>query len=285
MNFESVIRAVEAMNLNLYDIALYTEKGIQTHRFWPSNRCNDSYSVAKAFVVTAIGLLWEEGKLNVTNSLYEFFREDFPREADPGWRLTTVEHAMTHRLGFDKGFLDIDQEDVRGYSSDDYLQLVLSHPLAYMPGLYHQYSDAAYYLLSRLVGRVAGENIDSLLYRKIFLPMGFREIAWSRCPHGYPIAATGLYISAEDMVKLGALYLNGGVWEGRRLLSQEWVEKTIANEYEFHAMAPNGLIGKGGLYGQAVVFCREKGFAAAWHGYEQSERIKQLIDYFDESCN
>lgn len=284
MNFDSMIREIKGMNLNLYDFALYTGDQIHTHCFQPSNRCNDSYSVAKAFVVTAIGLLWDAGRLNVTDSLYEILRDDFPNDADPGWRLATVEHAMTHRLGFDRGFLDIDQEEIGVSDGEDYLQIVLRHPLAYMPGFHQQYSDAAFYLLSRVIARIAGENIDSLLLRQIFKPMEFREVAWSRCPLEYPIAATGLYISSEDMVKLGALYLNGGVWKGRRLLSQAWVDKTLANEYEFHAMLPSGLIGKSGLYGQALVFSRERGFAAAWHGYEPGDRPKQLIDYLDAMC-
>ena len=114
---------------------------------------------------------------------------------------------------------------------------MLSHPLAYLPGTLYYYTDAAYYLLSRLVSLIAGENVDSLLLHRIHRAMRFRELAWSRCPHEYPIGATGLYISAEDMVKLGALYLNGGVYEGKRLLSEEWVRKVIASEYEFCTFA------------------------------------------------
>ena len=54
-----------------------------------------------------------------------------------------------------------------------------------------------------------------------------------RCPKGYSIGATGLYLRTEDMVKLGILYLNKGMWKETRVLSEEWVDMVISNEYEF----------------------------------------------------
>ena len=88
-------------------------------------------------------------------------------------------------------------------------------------------SDAAYYLVSRLVSHLAGERTSDYLNRKLFQPLKVREVAWSCCPHNYPIGATGLYLSAYDMVKLPALYLEGGMWDGKRVLSQAWINKVI----------------------------------------------------------
>lgn len=281
-SFDDIIQDIYKMGLNLYDLALYTEKGIQAHRFQICNNCNNSYSVAKVFVVTALGLLWQKRQLDVGDSIYDLFKDRYVDDVESAWQLATIEHAMTHKLGFDEGFLDIDVEDVNAYSSDDYLQLVLTHPLRYLPGTHSQYSDAAYYLLSRIVSQVAGETMDALLFRCIFRPMGFQEVAWSRCPHGYPMGATGLYISSEDMVKLGALYLNGGIYNGQRLLSKEWVDKVIENEYELHSMTPGGLIGKGGMYGQALIFSQKARFAVAWHGHMADNQDQKLVDYFEE---
>lgn len=281
MDFKKVVSGLQMLGMNLYDFALFDENGIRSHQFQPCNRCNNSYSVAKAFVMTAIGLLWDDGKLNVSDPLYKLFQADFPEGADPGWKLTTVDHALTHRLGFENGFLDIDAENATEYSTEDYLQIVLSHPLHYLPGTHRQYSDAAFYLLSRVVSRVAGVSVDLLLYQRLFRPMRFSEIAWSRCPHDFPIGATGMYVSAADMVKLGALYLDGGVWQGKRLISSEWVSKAISSEYEFQTMTPSGLIGKSGMYGQGIAFSFEKHFAVAWHAFEKGGNGKKLIEYLD----
>ena len=99
------------------------------------------------------------------------------------------------------------------------------------------------------------------------------------------MGATGLYISSADTVKLGALYLEGGVWKGQRLLSEAWVHKAIANEYELRAKTAAGLIGKGGMYGQQLLFNREKNFAIAWHTHAHSDQVKHLIDFVDEKLD
>lgn len=281
MDFQNIVDSVGALGLNLYDFAIYTSEGVFAHRFRPGSNCNNSYSVAKAYVMTAVGMLWDEGKIQLTDPLRRYFSDDFPPDRDPGWMVATVEHAMTHRLGFDEDFLTIDVDDLNSYPTDDYLSIVLSHPLAYVPGMRRCYGDAAYYLLSRLVSKVTGKGVDSLLNERLFRPMGIREVAWSRCPKGYPIGATGLYISSVDMLKLGAMYLEGGVYDGRRYVSQEWVDRVIASEYEFYTMTPNGLIGKGGMYGQALMFSRENHFAVAWHGYVDGQGGEKLIDYLD----
>ncbi len=282
MVFDLMCQDIEKMKINLYDLAFYKNGEILYHRFQPSNNCNDCYSVAKAFLVTAVGLLHDDGMIDEKKSLKCYMADLIPKDADPAWQIATVEDAMTHKLGFGEGFLDIDTEDPNSFPSRNFLELVFLHPLACMPGTHRQYSDAAYYLVSRLISCVAGEKADALLSRRLFLPMKVREAAWSRCPMGYPIGATGLYLSAYDMVKLPALYLERGLWDGQRLLSEQWVNKVIGNEYELTTRTENGLIGKGGMYGQMILLSREKGFAAAWHAYcTENEKIQTLIEYFD----
>ena len=127
LSFEKIVGELGALGVNLYDFSLFAPDGtIRTHRFQPCNRCNDSYSVAKAFTMTAVGLLWDDGLLDTDDLLYEIFGRDFPENADPAWRLATVGHALTHRLGFDASQLDIDVDDVSAYPTDDYLRLALT---------------------------------------------------------------------------------------------------------------------------------------------------------------
>lgn len=281
MDFDRLTEDLAALNLNLYDFALYTPQGIFSHRFQPSSNCHNCYSVAKVFIITALGMLFDEGKLRMDDPLSRYF--DLPQDADMRLGAATIEHAATHRLGFDEGFLDIDTEDTALYPTDDYLSIVLRHPLAHMPGEHEQYSDAAFYLLSRLVSRIAGENADSLLSRRLLRPLRFREAAWSRCPMEYPIGATGLYIAAADMVKLGALYLQGGIWEGKRILSEAWCHLALDRGYELHPLFPDDpdhdLTGKWGMYGQLVAFSKKDGYAIALLGHIDKEQKERLLGF------
>ncbi len=282
MRLNDMIAALDHLGMNLYDLAVYTENGWFTHKFQPCGMCHNCYSVAKAFISTALGLLWDEGRVSLTDPVCKYFADEMRAARDPGWRLVNVDHVISHRIGFAKGFLDIDTDDVLAYPTDDYLSIIFSHPLAYVPGTHEQYSDAAYYLLSRLIEKLAGESVDRYLRGRLFNAMHFGEIAWSRCPREHPIGATGLYMSALDMLRLGVLYLNGGVYDGRRFLSDEWVETALAREYEFHVLTPGGLYVKGGMYGQVLAFSREKRFAVALHAHEQSDYGRRLIDTLDE---
>ena len=69
IDFANLKARVSALKLNLYDLSIQTDAGIETCRFQPCNACNNSYSVAKAFIMSAVGLLADAGKLRVTDSL------------------------------------------------------------------------------------------------------------------------------------------------------------------------------------------------------------------------
>lgn len=272
MNFESIVQGLGGLGVNLYDFAMWTEKnGVQSHRFQPSNRCNNSYSVAKTFTMTAIGLLYDEGKLRVTDSLGQIFN-------NPDWNDVTIDHALTHRIGYGQGHLDIDVEDISEYPTDDFLKLALSYPRPYAPGEHYQYTDASFYLLSRVVDHISGEKLDSFLWKRVLKHMNIQELAWSRCPNEYPMGATGLYISSHDMVKLGAMYLSRGMWNGKRLLTEEWCRLAEARGYELHS-ANADITGKGGMYGQFLGYSRTKNAAFAWHAFDDGKSRISVADY------
>ena len=131
-------QALAATGDNLYDFAWLDEKGSCFHRFQPCAHCHNGYSVAKLFIATAVGLLWADGKLSLDDPVERFFPTDSP------WRQVSVHHLLTHTSGIDRGFLDIDNDDLSQYPSDDYLSILLAQPLPYAPGTHEQYSDAVF---------------------------------------------------------------------------------------------------------------------------------------------
>ena len=106
--------------------------------------------------------------------------------------------------------------------------------------------------------------------------MKFKEFAWSTCPKGFAIGATGLYIRTEDMTKLGILYLNKGIWNNERIISKEWVDLVIKNNYEFHYIG-DGWYAKGGMRGQFLMFNYEKLKVIACHSYDDNVRSTIFI--------
>ncbi len=248
----------------------------------PANPCQDTYSVAKAFTVTAIGMLWDDGVLDTDERIVDIFRDELCDGMDPKWQEMTVHHVLKHRCGFPGGYVDIDCIDVNTMG-EDLLQYLFKTKLLYSPGEQKTYSDGAYYLLSRVVTKKTGFGLDEFLWRRLFFPLGFREAAWSKCPMGYAMGATGLYIYTSDMVKLGQLYLDGGVYNGKRIISEEWVDIVKQREYEFER-TPHGGYRKGGMRGQMVMFYPEQNRAVAWHSYEGDVAVDLWIEEYAQEA-
>ena len=234
----------------------------------PGNPTCNCYSVAKAFTVTAIGLLYDKGLISTDMLLMDILGKYKPKNIDEKWMRVTIHDVLTHKVGFRCGMLDIDCEDASLYPSFDYLDIVLNTKLKYEPGTVYQYTDAAYYLLSRVVSELANTDLENFLRPLLMEKMKFKELAWSKCPFGYSMGATGLYIRTEDMIKLGILYLNKGIWMNERILSEEWINIVLESGYEFTHIK-NGWYGKGGMRGQLLAFNPDNGKAVACHSYER----------------
>jgi len=246
-----------------------------------ANRCQNSYSVSKAFTVTAIGLLEDRGLLDTEDLVYPIFQDQFPEGYDKKWEKVKISDVMKHQMGIKNGFLDIDADLWTNWGSEDFLYLVFSHPLEYEPGTKEIYSDAAFYLISRIVTAKCGEKLDDFLIRELLNPMDFSEYAFSKCPYGYPMGATGMYLSSADMAKLGLLYVQKGVYNGKRLLSERYVNKVLDREFEFHHVGPTeyGYF-KGGMNGQGLYFNVKTGRVVAFHTFNGPR--DEIMDYVYE---
>lgn len=261
---------IRSAHIPVYTISMAEGDGDPlTECITPANPCQDSYSVAKAFTTTAIGMLWDEEKLHTEDKIHALLPEAFAAwkdEIDPRWYDTTVDMALTHHLGLPGGFLDIDGFDATTFGRD-YLHHMLTAPLVCAPKAEGIYTDAAFYLLGRIVTALSGENLTSFLWKRLFYPTGCKEISWSTCPMGYAMGATGLYIRSEDMGKLGQVYVSGGTYRGTRIVSPEWIALCRERGYELHHSG-GGWYGKGGMRGQMLTMHFAKRLTIAWHGYE-----------------
>lgn len=270
---------------NVFFIATYGKDGVHTEALCSTNPCQNVYSIAKAFVVTAIGLLVDQGKLLTNELLTDLLADELPATYHDVWKKTSVEMLLLHKVGLEKGFLDIDCKDANTFGKD-YLSFVLNAPIREdFDGTESTYTDAAYYLLSRIVEKRAGIPTDKFLWEHLFHPLHFREAAWSHCPMGHTIGATGLYIRIEDLIKLGMLYLNRGVYEGKRILSENWVDTVLSNGYELK-LQKNGIsYGKGGMRGQMLMILPHCHRAVAWLGCGNNSFCDFVAEYFSQDAH
>jgi hypothetical protein len=107
--------------------------------------------------------------------------------------------------------------------SDDAARAFLAQEVVYEPGTHFAYNTGATCLLSCIVERITGMKLVDFLTWKLFLPLGITDVRWNRVPDGNNEGGCGIHVCSDDIAKLGLLYLHKGVWNGRRLLSEAWV--------------------------------------------------------------
>ncbi len=254
---------------NIYQISEFCiGKEAEMLELQPCNACNNIYSVSKVFTVTAIGILVDRGLLSTDETVADILREELPENYNRYWDKTTVDMLIRHRIGLSMGALDIDIMDASEFDSD-YLKEVTTLPWECPPDTERRYTDGAFYIASRIVAKRSGMPLQLFLWENLFLPLQYKEVSWSCCPKGHALGATGLYIRSDDMVKLGAVYLQNGMWKGKRILSQEWVETVFRREYELSRIDDFGAYQKGGAFGQNLMIIPSQRRAVGWIGHRR----------------
>ena len=277
---DKTLEFIKANHLNIYDIAVMTDSGIEHAYCQPCNACNAIYSVTKLFIVTMIGILYDEGRVKLDDRITDVLSGSLKFRYDPIWDTVTIRHALTHTMGIDHGVIDIDRDDTSQYETDNYLEFIFSNPPSEAPGQHRQYTDVPHYLLSLVIEAITGKRADEAITEQILNPLHFASTAWARCPQNHTIGSSGVYMSARDMVKLAWLYQNNGVYQGTRIISEEWVSLVEKEQYDLYPLEQSGFWGKGGMNGQMTMFNRERRLAVAWLGYETSQESKRLLSWF-----
>ncbi len=291
MNYTRKILEMARREKGLYRITVVKNGISVTENISPANKTNNCYSVSKVFTVTALGMLYDEGLLSPDEKPIDIFEDQLPDEINPKWEQITLDHLIRHRWGIGQGFLDIDSEDVNDFEKkygnrNDFLKIIFMADLPNIPGDEDPdsavYSDAAYYLLSRVVSNKTGKTLFDFLRERLFVPCGFQEFAWSTCPMGYSMGATGLYIRTSDMAKLGHIYLDGGIFGDKRFVSKEWCDIVFERKYELKETAP-GCYAKGGMCGQMLFVNRNRNTVVAWQGFDDNGYSKRLLRFLSEA--
>lgn len=267
----------------MYDAAIINENGIE---YWHSPECNNannSHSVTKLFVSTAVGILCDRGALSLDAPVTSFFSDsEKPEKMDPRWNKVTVRDALRHKTGIDEIPYNVDSDDDTGFIGNDFLKYVFSLEISRETGEYRRYSDEAYYLLARIIEKASGTDGVTFFRENMMNPLGFRQWSMACCPMGHPIGGGGFFCRADDAAKLGYAFACGGIYNGKRILSSEYIDAAMKNDYACTRHRDTDVFVKTGAKGQMVAFTKERGCAVAWHGFSNSgnARNDRLLDAF-----
>jgi CubicO group peptidase (beta-lactamase class C family) len=113
-------------------------------------------------------------------------------------------------------------------STCDWERYVIDRPMQHDPGKVFHYSSGSSQLLAHIFQRASGSDIEEYATRHLFAPLGIREFQWKRTPGGSVNTEGGLYLRPRDLAKIGYLFLQNGVWDGKAVVRPEWVRQSVA---------------------------------------------------------
>lgn len=186
------------------------------------------YSATKSFTSCAVGFAVQEGLISLDEKLTDAFHKDLPDQVNDHLKKATVRDLLTMCLGQESGSLMGEQRPL--YEEDDWVKMSLAIPFVYEPGTHFVYSNVGPYLAGILVQRRAGCDLTAYLTPRLFTHLGIKRPIWETDPLGNSFGAGGLFLTLTELHKFGMFYLNKGKWNGRQLLSKEWIEESTRQQ-------------------------------------------------------
>ena len=246
------------------------------------------YSFSKSVVALAVGMAVDEGLLSPEDKAVSFFPEKQPLFRSPRMAAVTIRHLLTMTSG-------ANFNEAGGETERDWVRAFFAADCAGTPGEQFRYNSMNSYLLAAILCRVTGQSLVDYLTPRLFEPLGVPPVYWETCPMGIEKGGWGLYLRVVDMAKLGQLFLQGGVWQGRRLIPEEWMRETLRLEtetgrpgmerygFQVWSFPAQDSFQLNGMFGQYAVVLPEHDMVVAATGGDPalfSNRVLEATDRF-----
>ena len=182
-------------------------------------------SVSKSFISALIGISIDQGFINDIDEKLSLFFPDHQQYFIDGKSQISLKNALNMQAGIKwANNNDIIQEMIK---YDSYIDFILSQPMDSIPGEKFQYSDGVTISLGAVLHNATGIRADEYIKTVLFEPIGIKDSRWIHTSKKGELAAGwGLFLRPRDMARFGQLYLNKGLWNGKQIISSDWIKKS-----------------------------------------------------------
>lgn len=210
-------------------------------------------SHTKTYAATAVGIAYTEGLLKLTDRIVDIFPDEIPENPSENLKKLTVRDVLCMGCGM----------DTMPRPSKDWIREFLATPVNHVPGTTFMYNSTGSTFLGAIVRKLTGLGLHDYLKPRLFDKIGIdaENLRWITMPDGMEIGGGGLFATTEDNLRLMKLYADGGVWEGERILAEDYVklatskQNDSATERAVNPPAEDNFVG----YGFQIWMCRPKG--------------------------
>ncbi len=202
-------------------------------------------SVTKSFTSTLVGIAIDQQLIpDVDVLVHDYFPEKFPVQNWDGPKANiTLKNWLTMRHGYlwdewNISYLEPSNLNSQMNNAADPMQFLLDRPMDTIPGTTFAYSTRVSYGIGKIVQKSSGMNIHQFMEQFLFTPLQITDYDYWALD-GQIHTGSALYLSIRDMAKLGQLFLDKGLWNGTRVVSEAWVDEAT------HRYVDNGNWGYG----------------------------------------
>lgn len=193
------------------------------------------YSATKSVTSILIGLAIEKHLIRgVDEKISTFFPEYADIFAHDGKDRLCLKDFLTMSAGlswdeWEYPYADARNDAFKALLSPDPIRYLLERPLVAAPGVHFTYNTGISVALGQIIYKVSGLRADKFAERYLFEPLGISDYYWAKLPDDIVETGGGLFLRPRDMAKVGYLFLNGGRWKGRQIISDEWIKASTRN--------------------------------------------------------
>ena len=193
---------------------------------------HDCRSISKSITSLCIGIAIDQGLIK---SLDEPVVQYFPEHEnyfDAQKRQITIKHLLTMTAGFewneDVSYRDLKNSELQMDINSDPIKYILSRPITSLPGIKWNYNGGESQLLAQIILKASGMAIDKFAEKNLFKPLGINKYEWLTLKENMPAAASGLRLRSRDLLKIGLLYMDNGLWQGKQIVDKEWTNISLS---------------------------------------------------------
>ncbi|MGY8815713.1 MAG: serine hydrolase domain-containing protein [Gammaproteobacteria bacterium] len=225
--FNDALNTAEAMP-RLFSILVSYQGNVVLEKYFngssPDKLVNIK-SASKSFISALVGIAIDKGHINNSKqSIGNYFPGYINSETSQKISNISIEDLLTMQSG-------LESTSNRNYGawvlSPDWIGYALNQPSEYLPGTRMQYSTGNTHLLSAILTKVTGMSLLQFARENLTSALGFRLADWPRDPDGIYFGGNDMEMTARQMLAFGALYLNKGQFNGRQVISAEWIDESL----------------------------------------------------------
>ncbi|MBQ2793982.1 MAG: serine hydrolase [Clostridia bacterium] len=194
-----------------------------SHPGFDTNVWHLAHSMSKSITALAVGMLVDDGRLSVDMRVCDLLPEY--RFSDERFANITVKNLLNMTSG-------VRFSEVGSVTSQRWTEDFFASSMTFNPGERFHYNSMNSYILARIASRISGGTLCTLLEKRLFAPLGIRSYFWELGPEGVEKGGWGLYMSSESWCKVGIMMLSGGLYNGVRILSSDWISECTSEQVQ-----------------------------------------------------